>query len=163
LAVVTAVLAYLQIVVGAVVRHVPVDAQPNTFMLAVKAHVFLAAMLALHIAILFWLVQSRASQTSPLNKLSIVLVGLLLVQVTLGAATWIVKFSVPTWAAGWVSPQTVAVQEGGWLQTHIITAHVATGSLILGVAVALALYAQRLLAEAPVSHRVAGRDLEVAV
>ena len=34
LAVVTAVLAYLQIVLGAVLRHVPVDAQPATFMLA---------------------------------------------------------------------------------------------------------------------------------
>ena len=31
LATVTAVLAYLQIVLGAVLRHVPVDAQPATF------------------------------------------------------------------------------------------------------------------------------------
>src|SRR5690349_9117910 len=46
---VVAVLAYLQIVLGAVVRHVPVDAQPETFMMAVHFHLFLAIVLTLHI------------------------------------------------------------------------------------------------------------------
>ena len=43
LAVVTCILVYLQIVLGAVLRHVPVDAEPATFVLAVRFHLFLAA------------------------------------------------------------------------------------------------------------------------
>ena len=163
LAVVTAVLAYLQILVGAVLRHVPVDAQPATFMLAVKAHLFLAAILALHVVALAWCVQTRARHFWPLGWLSIALAGLLLVQTGLGAGTWLVKFAVPAWAAGWISTQSVAVQAGGWLQTHIITAHVATGSLILGAAVALALYTRRLLAGSPSPRQIVRRELGAAV
>jgi cytochrome c oxidase assembly protein subunit 15 len=163
LAAVTAVLAYLQIVVGAVVRHVPLDAQPSTFMHAVKGHLYLAAVLALHILALAWLVQTRARGVRPLGRLSLALVGLLFIQVALGAGTWIVKFAVPAWAVGIVGTQRVAVQEGGWLQTHVITAHVATGSLILATAVAITLYAQRLLADAPAARALARRELGAAV
>jgi hypothetical protein len=60
-----------------------------------------------------------------------------------------VKFSVPAWASGLISTGHAAIQDGGWLQTHVITAHVAVGSLLLVTMVALALYAQRLL---PASH-----------
>jgi cytochrome c oxidase assembly protein subunit 15 len=163
LAAVTAVLAYLQIVVGAVVRHVPLDAQPATFMHAVKGHLYLAAIFALHILALAWLVQTRAQGVRPLGRLSLALVGLLFIQVALGAGTWIVKFALPAWAVGIIGSQRVAVQEGGWLQTHVITAHVATGSLILAIAVALALYAQRLLANVPVARALARRELGAAV
>ncbi len=163
LSVATAVLAYLQIMLGAVLRHVPVDAEPMTFMLAVKSHVGLAGVLAIHILVLAILLQIRARYVRPLNWLSIALVGLLLLQVVLGASTWIVKFAVPAWATAWISPQSVAVQDGGWAQTHVITAHVAVGSLILGTAVALALYCQRLLVEVPASNGVAHRKLGAAV
>jgi cytochrome c oxidase assembly protein subunit 15 len=45
LAVVTCILVYLQILLGAVVRHVPVAAEPATFVHAVRFHLFLAAIL----------------------------------------------------------------------------------------------------------------------
>src|SRR5262245_34755481 len=48
LATATALFAYLQIVLGAVLRHVPVDSQPGVFLLAVKFHLFLAGVLTLH-------------------------------------------------------------------------------------------------------------------
>lgn len=163
LSVATAVLAYLQIMLGAVLRHVPVDAEPMTFILAVKSHLVMAGVLAIHILALGALIQFRVRHVRPLNRLSIVLVGLVLVQVVLGASTWIVKFAVPVWATTWISPQAVAVQEGGWAQTHVITAHVAVGSLILGTAVALALYCQRLLVDAPASQAATHRKLGAAV
>ena len=82
----------------------------------------------------------------------------------LGAGTWIVKFAVPAWAAAWMPPMTTAIQDGGWLQTHIITAHVAVGSLLLVTSLALALYAQRLLAAPAATRRVAPPSrLEAAV
>jgi heme a synthase len=145
LAMATALLSYLQILLGAVLRHVPVDAQPGTFLLAVKSHLFLAAVLTIHILVLAGVVLYRLRHARPINYLAAALAALVVCQVLLGIATWMEKFALPTWAAGWMSPHPVPVREGGWLQTHIITAHVATGSLILGVAVALALFAQRLL------------------
>lgn len=158
LAIVTAVLAYLQIVLGAVLRHVPVDAQPSTFMLAVKSHLFLAAVLTIHIVVLATLVLLRARSVKPLGGLATALVALILIQIGLGAGTWIVKYSVPTGATGWIGSLRIAVQEGGAMQTHTITSHVAVGSLILGTCVALALYAQRLLADAtPATNAVHGR------
>ncbi len=162
LTLVVAVLAYLQLVLGAVVRHVPVDAQPDTFMLAVRFHLFLAAILTLHIIGVAWIIQTRARQVPRLRNLSLALVGLVVLQIVLGASTWIVKFAVPTWASHWISPQSVAVIQGGWTQTHIVTAHVAVGSLILGAAVALALYAQRLLIESPLPL-VVRRELGAAI
>ena len=57
----------------------------------------------------------------------------------------------------------MTIQDGGWLQTHIITAHVAAGSLLLATSLATALYAHRF---APVStslQTVASRKLEAAV
>jgi hypothetical protein len=74
-----------------------------------------------------------------------------------------VKYSIPSWAASWVSNPNFAIQEGGWLQTHIITAHVATGSLLLGTAVALALYSHRLLRSSTGQQRIGATRLEAAV
>ena len=81
----------------------------------------------------------------------------------LGAATWIVKYAVPEWASGLVSHANVVIRDGGWLQTHIITAHVATGSAIFGTTVALALYSHRLLAGSFAVRSANGTKLGVAV
>jgi cytochrome c oxidase assembly protein subunit 15 len=163
LAFVTAVLAYLQILLGAVVRHVPVDAQPTTFVHAVRSHLFLAGILTVHILLLAGLVLTRARNVQPLARLVTALVGLVGLQLLLGAGTWIVKFAVPSWASGWVSTQPIAVQEGGWLQTHIITAHVAIGSLIFVTSLATALWSRRLLESAPATRSVVRRELGAAI
>jgi cytochrome c oxidase assembly protein subunit 15 len=163
LAFVTCVLIYLQIVLGAVVRHVPVAAEPQTFALAVRFHLFMAAVLSLHLVLLVWLVLRRLWGVSPLRDLAFWLAGLLIMQLALGAGTWIVKFSIPSWAAGWISTGGVAIQDGGWLQTHVITAHVAVGSLLFVAALALALYAHRLLPSAPRAKQAAERQWEAAV
>lgn len=156
LAIACCILVYLQIVLGAVLRHIPVAAQPIAFTHAVRFHLFLAAVLTLHVVILVYLALTRARHIRPLAGLSLTLVGLLMVQLTLGAATWIVKFAVPAWATDWLPLLNAAIQDGGALQTHVITAHVATGSLLFATAVALSLYANRLLA--PVAgHSLAGR------
>ena len=158
LAVVTCILVYLQIVLGAVVRHVPIAAEPTTFVHAVRFHLFMAAVLALHIVFLCWLVLRHARAIQPLRGLASTLAALLLVQLALGAATWIVKFAAPSWAPIWISTGLAAIQDGGWLQTHVITGHVAVGSLLLATSLALALYTCRLLpasvaAQNPTTHR----------
>jgi cytochrome c oxidase assembly protein subunit 15 len=162
-ATVTALLAYLQIVLGAVLRHVPVDAQPGAFLMAVKFHLFLAGVLTLHIALLVGLVLSRAWRARPLGKLALTLIALVGVQLILGAATWIVKYSIPEWATGWISNAGVVIRDGGWLQTHVITAHVATGSALFGTTIAIALYAHRLLSGPASVRNVSSAKLGVAV
>lgn len=162
LAAVTAVLVYLQIVFGAVLRHVPVESEPGAFVLAVRFHLFLAAVLALHIVLLAALVVTRA-WVRPLGRLALALAGLLMLQVALGAATWVVKFAIPTWASGWISAPSAAIQEGGWLQTHIITAHVAIGSLLFGTSIALALFSRRLLSSPTAAKRIVSARLGAAV
>jgi cytochrome c oxidase assembly protein subunit 15 len=162
LATVTCVLAYLQILLGAVLRHVPVATEPMTFVLAVRFHLVMAAILSLHALVLVWTVLSRASHVKPLRRLATTLAGLLILQLMLGAGTWLVKFSVPTWVPSWVSIGTTAVQYGGWLQTHVITAHVAAGSLLFVTTLALALYSVRLLSLPARTHAAAIR-LEAAV
>jgi cytochrome c oxidase assembly protein subunit 15 len=162
LAVVTAVLVYLQIVLGAVLRHVPVESQPSAFAMAVRFHLFLAAVLVLHVLLLFGLVAARA-WVRPLSRLAVALVGLVTLQIALGAATWVVKFAVPAWASGWISLPPAAIQDGGWLQTHIITAHVAIGSLLFGTSVALALFSRRFLSSPATARRLAGARLGAAV
>jgi len=164
LATVTAILVYLQIVLGALLRHMPVDAEPTAFMFAVKFHLFLAAVLTLHIGLLVFTVLRSGRAIRPLRSLAFALITSVALQLVLGAATWIVKFSVPDFARDWVSQSSVAVQDGGWLQTLTITAHVATGSLLLATSVSLALYSHRLLRTTASHHAGVGRGrLEAAV
>jgi heme a synthase len=153
LAVVTAVLFYLQLVFGALLRHMPIESQPATFALAVRFHLLLAGVLVLHVAMLTWLVVRHCRQIRPMLRLTLSLVGLLAVQLLLGASTWVLKFSVPDWAARWLPWNDFANSAGGWLATHIITGHVAVGSLLLGTSVATALVALRRLASAAPGYR----------
>jgi heme a synthase len=163
LAVVTAVLFYLQIVFGALLRHMPIESQPATFALAVRFHLLLAGVLVLHVALLAWLVVRHCRQVRSIFRLTMALAGLLVVQLLLGGSTWIVKFAVPVWAADWLPGGAFANTANGWLQTHIITAHVALGSLLLGTSVATALVALRKLASAAPRYQGAATAMGATV
>ncbi|MEX2093319.1 MAG: COX15/CtaA family protein [Pirellulales bacterium] len=145
LAVATCILVYLQLVFGAVLRHVPVDSEPSAFLLAVRFHLFMAGALVLHVLVLAWSVVRHFRAVRPLYRLVLALCGLITVQLLLGAATWVAKFAMPAWAATWMPHDGYAIQADGWLETHIITAHVAVGSLLLATSVAIALTAWRSL------------------
>jgi cytochrome c oxidase assembly protein subunit 15 len=159
LAVVIAILFYLQLVFGALLRHMPIDSQPATFALAVRFHLLLAGVLVLHVAMLAWLVARHCRSIRPMFRLTMALAGLLIVQLLLGVSTWIIKFSVPVWAEGWLPGNDFANTAGGWLQTHIVTGHVAVGSLLLGTSVATALLAVRRLASSASLYRNAAKAM----
>jgi cytochrome c oxidase assembly protein subunit 15 len=143
LATATAILVYLQLVFGAVLRHVPVDTEPAAFMQAVHLHVFMAGALVVHVLLLALFVTRYSRKVRPLVRLTLAMGGLIILQVLLGAATWIVKFAVPAWAAPWFPYSGFTIQADGWFETHVITAHVAVGSLLLATSVATALIAWR--------------------
>ncbi len=149
LAIATAILAYGQLVLGAALRHLPVAASPELFRGVVFFHVIIAAVLVGHaVAVAFRVRQGRFG-VAAIGRLAAGLLALVLLQIGLGAGTWVAKFGWPapladyTWSAGYV------VQAGGALQVQLTTAHVAVGSLILGAAVALAIVSLRRLAAAP--------------
>ena len=144
LAVLTTILAYLQIVAGAVVRHSPHligQSAPAVFQAAVYFHVLLALAILVHGILLVW--QASRSQLS--SGRCWLLMSLIGVQIALGGSTWIVKYGLPRWASRILGDLTYANTADDAMQAIIVTSHVAVGSLIFVTALAIALRAGRIL------------------
>jgi cytochrome c oxidase assembly protein subunit 15 len=139
LALLTTCLANFQLVLGAVVRHMPVYAPPRTFHTAVMFHLFMAAVLTVHIVL-----SARAAfRTAELRRGGALLLSLIVVQLSLGAGTWIVNFGYPHWVGGVVNTPDFVVRTNSLPQLMVTTAHVAVGSLILVTSLVLTLKAKR--------------------
>ena len=123
--------SYGQLVVGAFLRHIAVDAPASIYRGLVVLHITIAA------AILFGTVVQWISCRLPRFKASgirgsiNILMLLVLAQIMLGVGTWVVKFGWPAWFADQSFAATFIVGEKTFLQMNLITAHVAVGSLIL--------------------------------
>jgi cytochrome c oxidase assembly protein subunit 15 len=155
LAILTAVLAYLQLVVGAVVRHSPLmlsEGAASIFQIAVYFHVILALAVTFHVLLLahkcFW---SRVSRT-----LSTSLALLIGVQLLLGVSTWMLKYGMPQWATGIIGETGHFNRATGTASAAIVTAHGAVGALIVALCVVLALQIARQLGVASPSRRPNG-------
>jgi cytochrome c oxidase assembly protein subunit 15 len=158
LAILTAVLAYLQLVVGAIVRHSPLmltEGAANIFQIAVYFHVILALAVTFHVLLLahkcFW---SRVSR-----KLSVSLALLIGVQLLLGVSTWMLKYGMPQWATGVIGETGHFNRATGTASAAIVTAHGAIGALIVALCVVLALQVARQLGVASPSRRPKGIHL----
>ena len=138
-------LAYLQIMLGAQVRHFPVDGTPSVFRGVVLFHVIVGIGLALYImaATIGFLRHARGVRAclTPV----VLLAALVLVQIALGAATWVYKYNYPAFMAESQAAADFTVQALDWRQAQITTAHVANGSLILALSCVLAINSVRLL------------------
>lgn len=149
LAILTAGLAYVQLVLGAQLRHVSPTAPPGEFQAAVVFHLLLAAALAVHVGLLAARIARRHRDLPRLVRPASLLVVLLTAQIALGCAVWVLNYGWPAfltetrWTAGHL---TIAQSP---TQANVTTAHVAGGSLVLVTAVALALRCWRLLEPAP--------------
>lgn len=134
----TAALAFGQLVLGAIVRHVPLSASPTVFRAALLLHLIIAGALCLQIGFTSWKAWSAGRRAPGLTLPSLTLPLLLAAQLALGIATYVVKYSWPEWMTGYSFAAGYVVQEKSLLQSLTITAHVANGSLILFVATLLA-------------------------
>jgi cytochrome c oxidase assembly protein subunit 15 len=156
MAIAIAVLAYLQIVLGAQVRHFPVEGAPALFRGVMLFHVVVGIGLALYIlaAAISFLVHARSlkSCTVPVASLA----ALVLLQIALGAGTWIYKYNYPAFMADSQVAADFTVQALDWRQAQITTAHVANGSLILAISGVLAINSVRWLrvADNRAGHRI---------
>ena len=135
--------AYLQLILGGVVRHVPLAASPQVFRLALVFHLVVAGALAIQIAVASIQAWRAGSVRAGLRWPGMLLALLFTAQVLLGLATYVAKYSWPAWLGEYQFAAAYVVQEKSLTQSLITTAHVANGSLILFVSVLLAARASR--------------------
>jgi len=154
-ALLTAVLAYFQLVLGAQVRHVTLGVTAQTFQVLVLFHLLMALVLAFYgfrLAALAWPLRRTAPRVA---RPALFLAPLLTLQLLLGVGAWVTNYGWPAWFAdrGWAAGYTVTAE--GPLQAMITTGHVALGSLILVTAVLTSLRAMRFLSGPGTEERLA--------
>ncbi|QDT00170.1 COX15/CtaA family protein [Adhaeretor mobilis] len=138
LAIICCGLAYLQLVVGAAVRHARYLTAPSAatiFQTAIYFHIVLAFLVLGHVLLLALKCFRQHSHRGYAVALSLLLV----VQIALGMATWVVRFGVPVWATNIIGDVGLVNVSASTSMAVIITAHVATGSLIVAMSLAMAL------------------------
>jgi heme a synthase len=143
LAVLTTFLAYCQLVLGSQLRHLPAGSEPSDFRVALVFHLAIAAALVVHIFLLAFQVYRTQRAEWSLVRPATMLVLLVLLEVGLGAGTWITKYGWPNWMSGYQVAADYVVQEGSGLQIWVTTAHVAMGSMILASSLLVALRSLR--------------------
>jgi cytochrome c oxidase assembly protein subunit 15 len=144
LAIVTAAIAYMQLVVGAIVRHSPLllaDGAGAIFQAAVYFHLLLAAAVTLHVVLL----AIRSWRTRCRTGVATALVGLILVQVLLGASSWVVKYGMPSWFVRLVGETGHFNRAADVGSAAILASHGAVGALIVSLTLVIALSAGRRL------------------
>jgi cytochrome c oxidase assembly protein subunit 15 len=144
LALVTTLLAFGQIVLGSLLRHLPQGARPDDFRLALFFHLAVAGLLVAHIVALAARTLHVGRSDGWLLRPAVGLVLLVLLQLGLGAATWVTKYGWPAWMSRFDFAAGYVPTADGAAQSWITTAHVATGSLILGTSLLLTLRSARL-------------------
>ncbi len=140
---ITTLLAYVQLVVGAWLRHLAAGSTGDAFRVVVLFHLVLAAAVvghSLYLAhVVFWRHRERL-----LLRPALGLAALVLMQVALGGGTWINKYGWPDGLAQYELAQRWLLVPGSAAQMWITTAHAAVGSLILVTALLIGLRVARL-------------------
>ncbi|MGH7194201.1 MAG: COX15/CtaA family protein, partial [Candidatus Saccharimonadales bacterium] len=145
----TAVLGYVQLLLGSQLRHMPVTADATMFRLAVFFHLIVAVVLTAHVFITWRRAEREAAGNSWLVRPARGLVALIVAQLALGAAAWVVNYGWPAWLSSYGWAAGFVVTREGFAQAIVTTGHVAFGSLILATAVVLALRSWKVAAEQP--------------
>lgn len=158
LAVITASLAYVQLLIGSFIRHVPAGGSHNDFRVAVIFHVIFAFLVAANVIALAILAWRKFPEAIAVRRQSLFAALIVLVQIGLGVAAWTFRYGWPTFLPGRDLDPTFVIHAESVAQAGVVTAHVATGSLIVGVTVAIALYSFRYFSTSPASLVPQGAD-----
>lgn len=122
------VLSFFQLVVGAQLRHITGAASGQYFVSSVHLHLTLAGAIVLSSFLLLASISKQAAPPTRHSALGLVL--LVLVQVALGIGTWLVNYALP-WPELNGALARYTIQAKGYFESMVVTAHVATGSLII--------------------------------
>ncbi len=135
---------YLQIVAGSQLRHLTPHEHAFWFAVWVWIHVIVGILLLLGIIALGVRLREGRGHAARVARRGRLLVGLMPLQVILGAATWVTNYGLPVWFTENVWEVEYTVVAGGAWQAIVTTAHVAVASLLLVIAVSLVLWQVRL-------------------
>ena len=124
--------SYVQLILGAQLRHVPVDATPTFFRHVVELHVC-GALVVLVLTVVQARKLARCGDLT-LGRVGWGLLGLVVLQWSLGLGTWLVNYGWLGSLDWWPSLARYVIVAKGWYESIIVTGHVATGSMILAVA-----------------------------
>lgn len=130
----TTALIYIQVIIGAVLRHTGER---------VDAHLAFAALVALHTMLILIRISRNHASVNELQRPALLLCALLLLQLLLGTVSYLAKF-------------TTALRLPMDATVILTTTHLACGALMLGTAVALTLRCYRL---SMVRTQSAGREI----
>jgi cytochrome c oxidase assembly protein subunit 15 len=129
------ILSYLQLFLGAQIRHIQPNSPPSRFAMIVVVHVATALLLWLLTGV-NWIRLRRCGDLT-LSRPALVLIGLVAVQIVLGVGTWVVSYGWPSFLRWFPGAMGFLIRSKGFFDSIIVTAHVATGSLILAVSTLL--------------------------
>ncbi len=127
-----AITAFLQLLLGAQLRHVQANFPATGFRHLVFTHAAMAGVVLLLVLLLAWRVRRCGVLT--LWFPAVVLVTLVTLQISLGILTWVANYGWPWMLDSWPFAGRHLIQAKGMWESWITTGHVATGSLILAVA-----------------------------
>jgi len=136
-------LVYVQIVLGAQLRHLPPGAGIGWFPVWVWLHLIVAGLAVLGSIWLWIWIRGSFLDVPALRQRAGLLAILLELQLVFGALAWLTNYGWPAWAADFIWPLNYTVHTGGWQQVVASTLHVAAGSLSMVTAVSLALWSRR--------------------
>ncbi|MFM2013483.1 MAG: Heme synthase [Planctomycetota bacterium] len=120
-----------QLVLGAQLRHALPGTSPVGFMSMVHLHLTFAGIVTLVILGVYFLVRTYPYASEPgLRAPANALVGLLILQLTLGIGTWMVNYALP-WSETMPSLAWYVISAKGYWESMLVTAHQATGSLLI--------------------------------
>jgi cytochrome c oxidase assembly protein subunit 15 len=140
----TAGVAYIQLIFGALLRHVSPTAGPTVFRAALLMHLIVAAGVTLQVLFAVIRAHRLPQNATGLRMPGQLAVALVLGQLLLGVSTYVAKYAFPAWLGNYQFAAAFVIQEKSLAQSLVTTAHVATGSLILFVTVVLASRSARL-------------------
>lgn len=145
LALASTLAVYLQIIIGAQLRHVSLLDAPGWFYVWVWLKLIGAGLIGIVVAWLLVYVLRRVRSEAMIVRRAKLLAALFAAQLVLGAGTWVTNFGWPLWFRDYFWPMVYTVVAEGALQVVTTTAHAAIGSLNLVVALSLVLWSRRLL------------------
>jgi cytochrome c oxidase assembly protein subunit 15 len=134
--------SYLQLVMGAQLRHATGLLGHKAFKGFVHTHLGLAGVVFVLALLLGLMAAFSGRMPAKVSRVAVLLSFVVLVQLGLGIGTWIVNYALP-WPELNASLASYTIHAKGYWESLIVTAHMATGSLIISLATVVALRAWR--------------------
>ena len=136
------VIAFCQVIAGALLRHVPITTLPGTFMGLVHVHLMLAGLVFLTSLVAASNVLFAPRLWGGVKKPVFLILVVIVLQLVLGFGTWMANYALP-WQELNLALAKYTITAKGYWESIVITSHVATGALIICLSTLTAVRAWR--------------------